>query len=78
MKQIKNIKKKIEWEKYYDPKFNWDNPYFYTDNTLSEDFIREFKDKVSWKYISLYQRLSRTFIKEFKDKIHWHCIFYEI
>ena len=38
---------------------------------LSEDFIREFKDKVSWTYISQYQKLSLDFIKEFKDKVDW-------
>jgi hypothetical protein len=41
---------------------------------LSEDFIREFQDKVEWDYISGYQKLSEDFIREFKDKINWHWI----
>ena len=41
---------------------------------LSEDFIREFKDKVNWVYISQYQKLSEDFIREFKGKINWYCI----
>jgi hypothetical protein len=37
---------------------------------LSEDFIREFQDRVAWILISSYQRLSENFIEEFQDKIH--------
>lgn len=37
--------------------------------TLSEDFIREFKDKVNWEFIVRYQRLSNSFILEFKDRM---------
>ncbi|GAF92450.1 unnamed protein product, partial [marine sediment metagenome] len=36
---------------------------------LSENFIREFENKVNWDCISLCQDLSLDFIKEFKDKI---------
>ena len=32
---------------------------------LSENFIREFQDKVNWYNISNYQKLSEKFIKEF-------------
>ena len=31
---------------------------------LSEDFISEFQDKVSWWFISQYQKLSENFIKK--------------
>ena len=41
---------------------------------LSEEFIREFKDKVNWHYISHKQKLSESFIREFKDKVNWHNI----
>ena len=41
---------------------------------LSEDFIREFQNKVDWYYISKYQHLSETFIREFQDKVNWRCI----
>lgn len=41
---------------------------------LSEDFIREFKDKVNWTYISQYQKLSESFIREFKDHVDWSMI----
>jgi hypothetical protein len=36
---------------------------------LSEEFIREFKEKVVWEDIFTYQVLSMCFIEEFKDKI---------
>ena len=46
---------------------NWQN--ISKHQTLSEDFIREFKDKVNWYWISRYQTLSEDFIREFKDKL---------
>ena len=41
---------------------------------LSEDFIREFKNRVEWGYISEFQKLSENFIREFKDKVDWYNI----
>ena len=41
------------------------------DFKLSEDFIREFKDKVHWDMISSHQKLSENFIREFADKLDW-------
>ena len=41
---------------------------------LTEDFIREFADKVNWCYISLCQHLSEDFICEFKDRVSWYYI----
>ena len=41
---------------------------------LSENFIREFQDKIDWYFILKYQELSEDFIREFKDKIDWLCI----
>ena len=42
--------------------------------TLSEEFIREFQDKVQWEYISMGQELSEYFIREFQDKLDWEEI----
>jgi hypothetical protein len=41
---------------------------------LSEEFIREFKDKVDWVTISEYQKLSQNFIREFQDKVDWEWV----
>ena len=41
---------------------------------LPEDFIREFQDRVDWRYISEYQKLSEDFIREFKDRVYWRYI----
>ena len=38
---------------------------------LSDNFIREFKDKVDWSQISVYQKLSEDFMREFKDELVW-------
>jgi len=40
----------------------------------SEEFIREFEDKVDWEWISQYQKLSEEFIREFEDKVYWSWI----
>jgi hypothetical protein len=48
---------------------DWSNISVYQD--LSEDFIREFKDKICWSSISLYQSLSEDFVLEFIDRISW-------
>ena len=42
--------------------------------TLSENFIREFKDKVDWERISESQNLSESFIREFQYKVDWDWI----
>lgn len=41
---------------------------------LSEDFIREFQDKVDWWYISSHENLSEIFICEFQNKMNWCTI----
>ncbi len=71
---INKIQNYIEWEKYYSNKFDWNNYKFYQNNQLSEDFIREFQDKVNWEYISWRQKLLEDFIKEFKNKVNWDLI----
>ncbi len=43
---------------------------------LSEDFIREFQDKLDWICVSYYQELSEEFIREFKNKVYWNNISY--
>ena len=71
MKQFKEIKNKLELEKYYDPDFDWNNLDFYRNNTLTEDFIRKFQNDVNWDCISSCQKLSEDFIREFKNKVNW-------
>ena len=46
---------------------NWYN--ISRNQTLSENFIREFADKVNWYSISKYQILSESFIREFADRL---------
>ena len=76
MKHLKDIKNKLDWEKYYDPNFDWDNIQFYKENILSEDFIKEFKDKVNWEMISCYQKLSVEFLISITDSdtIDWRFV----
>ncbi|XP_049782484.1 uncharacterized protein LOC126184158 [Schistocerca cancellata] len=51
---------------------DWDQVSSY--QTLSEDIIREFQDKVHWGRISHHQHLSEPFIREFEDKVDWRSI----
>lgn len=44
------------------------------DPTLSEDFIREFEDKLVWWRICWCSKLSESFIREFRDKVDWAYI----
>jgi hypothetical protein len=43
---------------------------------LSEEFIREYQDKLDWYWISAFQDLSEDFIREFQDKVRWDRISY--
>ena len=42
--------------------------------SLTEDFIQEFKDKVDWTCISRYPHLSEDFIRKFADRVDWYYI----
>ena len=42
--------------------------------SLTEDFIQEFKDKVDWICISRYSHLSEDFIRKFADRVDWYYI----
>lgn len=35
------------------------------------NIIEKFQNKISWYYISSYQKLSEEFIREFQDKVDW-------
>jgi hypothetical protein len=48
--------------------------YISINQTLSEDFIREFQDRVKWFWISRNQKLSEDFIREFQDRVNWDYI----
>ena len=52
--------------------YDWKN--ICKNKQLSENFIREFQDKVDWLYISVYQKLSEDFIREFQYKVNWYRI----
>ena len=41
---------------------------------LSEEFIREHQEEISWINISFSQKLSENFIREFQDKVYWNYI----
>ena len=51
---------------------NWD--YISVYKKLSENFIREFQNKVDWDYISECQKLSEEFIRGFQNKVIWYLI----
>ena len=65
-------KDKIQEYKDLDSQVDW--YYISAYQKLSEDFIREFKDKVNWSNISVNQTISEDFIREFKDQVLWSGI----
>ena len=45
-----------------------------TKQILSEEFIREFQDKIDWRMISCSQKLSIKFIIEFYKRIDFQAL----
>ena len=41
---------------------------------LSEDFIKEFQDRVDWGFISYHQNLSKEFCIEFYERVDWNML----
>ena len=46
-----------------------------TYSLLTENFIKEFKDKVIWEHVSLFQVLTEPSIREFQDKVSWMYVY---
>ncbi len=61
-------------KRYRKKDLNWKNISRF--QKLSEDFIREFQDRVNWDHIPRYQELSKDFIREFRDRVEWNNISY--
>ena len=47
---------------------NWN---YLSEYNLSEEFMREFQDKIYWFAVCYYHSLSEEFILEFQDKLGW-------
>jgi len=41
---------------------------------LSDDFIRDFQDKLNWSWITANHPLKENFIEEFKDFVDWDAV----
>jgi len=39
---------------------------------LSEQFIRDFRDKLDWLWICIHQNLTESFMREMKDYVRWN------
>ena len=51
---------------------DWD--YISTPQKFSEEFMREFQDKLNWDNISKYQVLSENFIEKSHKMVNWEII----
>ena len=71
MKYLKNVKNKLDWEKYYNPEFNWNSREFYFNNNLSEEFIEEFYKKINWQYLSYFYSPSENLMNNFLYFWNW-------
>jgi len=65
-KELNKLLNKYKGDIFDNNGLDW---HFISCKKISENFIREFKEKVDWMNISMYQSLSHSFIKEFKDKL---------
>ena len=75
--KIKIVEEITDIEKFFDENINnfevdWN--YISEYQTLSEEFIEKYSDKVNWDDISEYQKLSEDFIEKHSDKVDWFCI----
>lgn len=43
---------------------------------FSEDFIRDYDDKVDWTRVSCDMKLSSDFIRDYADKLDWYLVSY--
>jgi len=62
--------RKEKGEEWYNKSFVcWDCISVAKNSDISEDFLREYANKVNWKLLVRYRKLSEDFIMEFKDKL---------
>ena len=47
----------------------------FTNQTLSEKIIEEFRDEVDWTVISAHQKLSVPFVLRHRNEVNWNNIF---
>jgi len=73
-RELKRICKECKLTENVQNWAEWVWKYIAEHQALSEDTIREFKDKWCWDYIAIYQALSEDTIREFKDKWCWSYI----
>ena len=71
--ELNKIMKRYNYRSIVD--VNWNVISIY--QQLSEDFIKEFKNKLDWPCVSNYQKLSEDFIREIQDYVNWDCISYK-
>ena len=67
MKQIKDIKRKLKWEEYYDPTFDWSYWEFYKDNTLTDEVVMPIFNKVIEDFELSYTRLNTDTLEHINE-----------
>lgn len=82
MIDINKVNKKLQYEKYYDPNFNWDNLAFYyfdnfDKNIFTYEFIDTFKDKINFANLYLYNKIKLNIIEKYVvyyNKSTWYTL----
>jgi len=68
--ELEKILEKNKWKSIDDIGWGWE--YLISrKEKLSEDFIREFQDKLDWWWISNSQVMSENLMRSLQDKINW-------
>ena len=72
---LKNYKVSEEFLRYYIDKDYLAGPDWWPvpcQQDLSEQFMRDFKDKLDWGWVSRWQNLTESFMREMKDYVKWN------
>lgn len=76
---IKEINIKLQYEKYVDPNFDWDNitMYIYDNNLNNSNFIDIFANKINWYWFCRFNKQlvnDLNLCEKYKNKINWHIL----
>lgn len=75
MKKLDEIQKRIKWERFYDPGFNWFFSDIYSDTDIvTDEFIEEFKDKIYWGLLLEARVFPETFLVKYQDHLDWDSV----
>ena len=71
MKYLEKAKQKISWERFYSNDFEWNKEQLYIDHVFSEEFLKEFFQKINWRILLKYQDIDENFFVRHKNSFNY-------